>query len=121
MTKFVHPHLRIVTAEKQKHSHTQAAPIAPMGHDATSVGAVGTFEADQEHDKSYQRLGQPPGPLPYPKQQLLHLQNLGTICVAMTSTSLLSSSFVVSLHSDTRKEPSMTSGDSFIAVSTWLR
>ena len=68
MTKFMYPYLGIITAEEQKHSHTQATTIAPMGHNAASVGAVGTLAADKEHDKSNQRLGQAPGPLPYPKQ-----------------------------------------------------
>ena len=121
MAEFVHPHLGVVTAKEQEHSHTQAAPIAPMGHDAAPVGAVGTFAADEKYDETDQRLGDTPCPLPYPKQQLLHLQNLGMIFVAMTSTNLSNSSFAVSLHSDTRKEPSMTSGESFIAVNTWLR
>ena len=67
MTKFVHPDLGIITAEEQKHSHTQAAPIVPMGHDAASVGAMGMLTADKEHDKTNQSLGKTPCPLPNPK------------------------------------------------------
>lgn len=121
VAKFVNSYLRIFTAEKQEHSHTQAVPFAPTGHIAAIVGAMGILAEDKEYDKSYQRLGQTPGPLPKPEQKLLHLQNLGTICVAITSTNLSSSSFVVCLHRDTRNELSMISGGNFIAVSTWLR
>ena len=68
MAEFVHPHLGVVTAKEQEHSHTQAAPIAPMGHNAAPVGAMGTLAADEKHDKPSESLGYAPGPLPYPKQ-----------------------------------------------------
>ena len=68
MTKFMHPHLGIIATEEQEHSHAQAAPFTPMGHDAATVGAAGTFAADEKYDETDQRLGDTPGPLPYPKQ-----------------------------------------------------
>lgn len=68
MAKFVHTHLGVVTAKEQEHSYTKAAPVAPMGHDATLVGAMGMLAADEKHDKTDQCLGDTPGPLPYPKQ-----------------------------------------------------
>ena len=64
MAKFVNSYLGIFTAEKQEHSHTQAVPFAPTGHNAAIVGAMGILAEDKEYDESNQRLGQTPGPLP---------------------------------------------------------
>ena len=92
MTEFVYPHLGIVTAKEQKHSHTQATPIVPMGHNAAPIGAVGTLAANTIYNGADKILGKTPEPLPYPKQCFSQLQNLGMIPVVMTSTNLSSSS-----------------------------
>lgn len=121
MTKFMNLHLRItivaMLAQKQEHPKTQAAALVPFGDNAAVKGSAGCGLVKKKNEKSCKGLWKPPDPLPKPEQKSPHDKYLPTISSRITRTRRSISSRVVSRQRETRKEPSIFSGDSFIAVS----